>query len=73
MINPTTSSPVLKKPITITGTGFGTDKTKVKVYLKNKDSTKDSYELGVESVTDTSITAILGGGHVGNFVVSVYI
>lgn len=29
------------------------------------------YELGVLSVTDTTVTAVLGGGHVGQYYVRV--
>lgn len=54
----------------ITGTGFGTDKTKVRVFLDSA-SKREVYELGVVSVTDTTVNAVLGGGHVGQYFVRV--
>lgn len=64
------ASPVLKTDIVITGTTFGTDKSKVRVFLDSATK-REVYELGVVSVTDTTVNAVLGGGHVGQYFVRV--
>jgi IPT/TIG domain len=48
-LEPASSSPVKKTQIKISGTNFGSDKTKLKVFLVNADKT---YELNVLSVTE---------------------
>jgi len=69
-ISPATASPVLKTNIVITGTGFGTNKNVVHVFL-DSSTKRGVYELGVVSVTDTTVNAVLGGGHVGDYFVRV--
>lgn len=67
-ISPENSSPVKKETLTITGTNFGTDKSKIQVFL---DSPTQIYELNVNSVTETNIVCTLGGGKVGNYKIRV--
>lgn len=50
-ISPTVWSPVLKSVMTITGSGFGTDSTAIKVHLAN--STGKIYQMRVISVINT--------------------
>lgn len=69
-LSPAHASPVQKTDLVITGTNFGTDKSLVKVYLSNSTHPK-AYELSIYQFSDTSITAILGGGESGDFSVSV--
>lgn len=61
--------------MTITGTAFGTDKTKVKVFLDKDVAGKREvvYELFILSVADTEIVATLSGGKVGDFFARVFI
>lgn len=59
-IEPTSWSPVLKGVMKITGTGFGTDLSQLKVYLTN--SSGNIYEMKALSVIDTEIKAGIPGG-----------
>ena len=54
-INPNTASPVTKGTITVVGTNFGTDKSKVKVWLVDKTTNEEKYELNVNTITDTQL------------------
>ena len=54
------ASPVLKTPLTITGTNYGADTSKVHVYLYEAGVKK--YTLNVLSSTATEIQCTLGGG-----------
>ncbi len=65
-ISPKSSSPSLKKDITITGNNFGTDKTKIRVFLEGQGNS-NYYELSVVSVSNAQILAVLGGGRSGNY------
>ncbi len=68
-ISPNSWSPVLKGVMSITGTGFGTDPSLLRVFLSN--STGNVYELKVLSATDTLIKTGIPGGLPGNFDVNV--
>lgn len=61
-LSKTSSSPILKSSITITGSNYGTAST-TKVYLVQNSDKK--YELSIVSITSTSINCILGGGRSG--------
>lgn len=50
-ISPQSASPVLKAIMTITGTGFGTNASAVKIYLQN--STGKVYQMRVLSINNT--------------------
>mgnify|MGYP000977413162 FL=1 len=50
-VSPQSASPVLKAIMTITGTGFGTNATAVKIYLQN--STGKVYQMRVLSINNT--------------------
>ena len=71
-LSPNTSSPVLKKDLTINGTGFSSDKSAFKVLLKPEDPTGKEYECNTVSSTDTSITCRLSGGQTGSYRVKVH-
>lgn len=74
-ISPDSASPVEKGTLTITGTGFGTDKSLIQVFLDEEVSAGQrtpKYELFVLSVTDTEVKATLSGGVVGDFYVRVF-
>jgi hypothetical protein len=66
LLSPSTSSPVQKADLTITGTNFGVDSNKIKIYL-DKGTNLGVYELSVVSVTDTQIICVLGGGRTGEY------
>jgi hypothetical protein len=68
-ISPISWSPVMKGVMNITGTGFGTDPTQLRVFLTN--STGNIYEMKVLSVIDTFIKAGIPGGLPGKFDVNV--
>lgn len=61
-LSKTSSSPILKSTIDITGTNFGTQST-TKVFLVQDGSKK--YELSIVSISSTLISCILGGGRSG--------
>lgn len=61
-LSKTSSSPVLKSTITITGSNFGTQ-ANTAVYLTQNGKIK--YELSITSISSTSINCILGGGKSG--------
>lgn len=63
-LSKTSSSPILKSTLTITGTGFGTSGT-TKVYLAQNGVRR--YELNTISVSSTSIQVVLGGGKTGDY------
>lgn len=50
-ISPVSASPVLKDPMTITGTGFGNDISKLQVWMTN--SSGNIYQMKILSLTDT--------------------
>ncbi len=50
-VSPQSASPVLKAIMTITGTGFGTNSSAVKIYLQN--STGKVYQMRVLSINNT--------------------
>ncbi len=60
----TSSSPILKSTITITGTNYGTNSSTT-VYLSQNN--KNIYQLNILSISSTSITAVLGGGRSGTY------
>jgi hypothetical protein len=61
-LSKTSSSPILKSTITITGTNYGTNST-TQVYLSQNNI--NIYQLNIQSISSTSITAVLGGGRSG--------
>jgi hypothetical protein len=69
-LQPATSNPKLKSILTIIGSNFGTDSTKIRVFLNN-DQGVQVYELRVLTVNDTSIECGLSGGLSGNYTVQV--
>lgn len=68
-ISPNSLNPGLKKVMTITGSGFGTNPSGVTVSLSN--STGKIYQLKVLSLSDTTIKVGLSGGLPGVFTVQV--
>ena len=70
-ISPTSWSPVLKGVINIVGTGFGTNKDLLTVYLTN--SSGNIYRLKVLEATSTLIKAGIPGGLPGQFDVNVVV
>ena len=65
-ISPNNVSPTSKVDLIINGTNFGTDKSLVKCYLVGANKT---YDIPIFKITDTSITAVLPGGLLGNYTV----
>lgn len=61
----TSSSPILKRDLVITGSNLGT-LSSTKIFLYKKDGTR-AYELNAVTVSPTEITCILGGGRVGAY------
>ena len=57
--------------MTITGTGFGTDKDALSIHLKN--STGRIYGMKILELTDTEIQCGIPGGLPGDFEVDVYL
>jgi len=68
-ISPVSWSPVMKGVLNITGSGFGTDVSKLKVFLTN--STGNIYQMKILSANDTFIKAGIPGGLPGLFDVNV--
>lgn len=68
-ISPISQNPAIKGRLQIVGTGFGTNKTAVQVFLSN--SSGKAYQLNVLSVNDTNVEAGLSGGLAGAFTVQV--
>jgi hypothetical protein len=68
-ILPTSQNPTIKGLLQIVGSGFGTNKTAVQVFLSN--SSGKVYQLNVLSVNDTNVQAGLSGGLAGTFTVQV--
>ena len=60
----------MKNKIIINGLGFGTDINNIKVYLTQSGIRK--YTLNVLDISDTIITAYLGGGIPGKYQILVY-
>lgn len=65
-ISPNNVSPTSKIDLIINGTNFGTDKSQFKCYLVGVNKT---YDIPIFKITDTSITAVLPGGLMGNYTV----
>lgn len=68
-LSKTSSSPIVKTTLIISGTGFS-NLAGTKVFLVNGTGVR-SYELTVVTVTTTQIECILGGGKTGNYSVVV--
>lgn len=68
-LDPPSSSPSQKEFLKIIGTGFGSDPSKVQVYLKNSTDNTFTYYLSLYNITDTEIFVILGGGKIGSYYV----
>jgi hypothetical protein len=58
------ASPVLKTPLTISGSNFGADLSAIRVFLKGSEN---KYELSVLEVSENQIQCILGGGKTGDY------
>jgi hypothetical protein len=69
-ISPRSASPVIKQKMTITGSGFGTDRTALRCYLSNTTHNR-VYEMKVLEATDTQLIVGIPGGLPGTFLVSV--
>ena len=65
-ISPASASPVRKQVMTITGSGFGIDKSLVKVRLANYDMPK-FYPMKILTLSDTEITCGIPGGLAGQY------
>lgn len=73
-LSPKSASPVLKSTLTINGTAFGTDISKLKVTLKRTTLYKDKkieFDCNVLTAADNKITCRLGGGFSGTYKVIV--
>lgn len=68
-IFPTSQNPAIKGILQISGSGFGTNKTAVQVFLSN--SSGKVYQLNVLSVNETNVEVGLSGGLAGTFTVQV--
>lgn len=68
-LSPSSSNPAIKGALQITGNGFGSSASGVKVFLSN--STGKVYQLKVLSLNNTHIKAGLPGGNAGNYKVEV--
>lgn len=72
-IDKTLVSPVDKTLITVTGTNFGTDKTKLAAYLDALDSAGTAvtivakYQVNVVEANGTTVKILLGGGITGKY------
>ena len=64
---PASANPGIKGTIEISGSGYGTDTSKINVFLSN--ATGKIYNLNILSLNDTSIKAGLPGGREGAFTV----
>lgn len=71
-LSPSNSSPVQKKDLVITGTGFSSDASDFKVWLIPDDASGTTYECNVVSSNSTSITCRLSGGKKGDYRVKVH-
>ena len=66
-INPSSASPSLKTIVSVEGSNFGTDKSKVKLFLVSTLKNTTIYELSVINCTINLIYGVLGGGQVGSY------
>lgn len=71
-LNTVKITPFTKKSITITGSNFGTDKTKIQAYLQNKLDLSKKIALKVESITNTQLVVRFPGARIGNYDLVVY-
>ena len=69
-VTPSSASPAQKTDLVITGTGFGVDKSKIKVFL-DTEKANGVYEISTLQVSNTEIKAILGGGKSGTYTLRV--
>ena len=69
-ISPSSSSPILKNDLVITGQKFGTDISKLKLYLV-PDNNKQPQECNIFEAKDTEIKCRLSGGTSGKYTVTV--
>lgn len=67
---PNSANPGIKQFIKISGSGFGTVASDLKVYLQN--STGNFYNMRIINATDTEVFAGLPGGIPGNFKLVLY-
>jgi len=72
-LTPASSSPSQKTNIQISGTNFGTDATKVQVCLVNSTNSSIFYQLSILNISNTVIFAVLGGGKIGQYYLTVQI
>jgi len=68
-VSPDSWSPVLKSRMTVTGTNFGTDITKLSATLRN--ATNHRYNMKVLSASDTSVVVGIPGGIPGEYYVGI--
>ena len=69
-INPSTASPSQKTIFSVQGSNFGTDKTKLRLFLVSTDQNR-TYELSILNCTSNLIYGGLGGGRSGSYKLSV--
>lgn len=69
-VTPNSASPAQKTELVIAGSGFGIDKSKIKVFL-DTEKVNGVYEISTLQVTNTEIRAILGGGRSGTYTLRV--
>ena len=69
-VTPSSASPAQKTNVVIQGSAFGTDASKVRVFL-DTEMVKGVYEISVLQATNTEIKAILGGGKSGTYTLRV--
>ena len=72
-LTPLTSSPSQKAVITVVGTSFGSNSNAVTVLLVNSTNSSIFYQLSVLTINATTITAVLGGGKIGQYNLKVLI
>jgi hypothetical protein len=70
-VTPQSANPALKGVMVITGVGFGTDSSKVNLYLSNASGI--AYNMRIIKLNDTYIQAGIPGGLPGSFKVQVNI
>ena len=62
-----TASPMIKSNVVVSGSGFGSDKQKLRCILQNIDDESIYLELNVYSAVDNEVMCIIGGGVQGNY------
>ena len=66
-IAPASASPALKTIIFVQGSNFGTDMTKIRLFLDPISVNGNTYNLSVINATSNQIYGVLGGGNIGSY------